>query len=776
MAVDPVCGMRVEEGSAAGRFEYEGREFLFCSASCERKFRADPRVYLQADGGGHGCCGGAREPEAPFPAGSPVRGAIYTCPMHPEVRQEGPGDCPVCGMALEPEDPSETADEGELRDVARRFWISLAFAGPLFLLTMGDMLAGHRIEHAFGGRAFRFVELLLAAPAVLYGGWPIFVRGLRSLRNRMPNMWTLILIGVSLAFGYSVCAVLAPGLFPESVRGPDGQVGVYFEAAAVIVTLVLLGQVLELRARRRTGGAIRALLDLAPATARRLREGGSDEDVPVAILAPGDRLRIRPGDRIPIDGEVVDGSSSVDESLLTGEPIPVEKRPGDPVTGGTLNRAGSFVMEVRRVGAETTLARIVHMVAGAQRSRAPVQAMADRVASWFVPAVVLAAAAAFVAWMAFGPPPALAHALVAAVSVLIIACPCALGLATPMSIMVAVGRGAREGVLVKNAAALEALARVDTLVVDKTGTLTEGRPVLVAAEIAPEEDADRAMAMLAAIERRSEHPLAEAVAEGLDRRTGLRLDASEFKAVAGMGVEGRVGGSRVAVGSARYLAESGVAVDAFAAAAGEHRRRGATAVFAAIDGRLAALLVVADPVKESAPEALEELRKLGLRIVMATGDNPATAAAVAGRLGITEVEAEVLPGGKAELIGRLREAGRRVAMAGDGVNDAPALAAADAGIAMGTGAGVAIESAGMTLPGGDLSGLVRAVRLSRATMRNIRQNLFFAFAYNAAGVPVAAGVLYPFFGVLLSPMIAAAAMSLSSVSVIANALRLRTRP
>jgi Cu+-exporting ATPase len=783
MATDPVCGMTVDPEKAADRVEHEGETFYFCSKGCAAKFRAEPAKYLQKAEqktcchGGHG--GGAAARPAASPAASPD--AIYTCPMHPEIRQVGPGDCPICGMALEPVDPTAEQDDSELRDMQRRFWISAALTAPLLVWAMGRMLFGPFTEGLVSHRVAQWAELALATPVVLWAAWPFFVRGVHSIRRVSPNMWTLISIGVSLAYGYSVVATIAPGIFPESLRDESGLVGVYFEAAAVIVTLVLLGQVMELRARQRTGGAIRALLELAPETARRLREHGAEEEVPVEELRPGDRIRVRPGDKVPIDGRVVEGRSTVDESMLTGEPAPVEKSAGDEVTGATVNRTGSFIMEVSRVGAETTLAQIVQMVADAQRSRAPIQRLADVVASWFVPAVLAVAVIAFVVWSLVGPAPAMGYALVAAVSVLIIACPCALGLATPMSIMVAAGKGAQMGVLIKNAAALQSLEKVDTIVVDKTGTLTQGAPELTVARVAEGAGLDEheVFTLLAAAERGSEHPLAEAIVAGLDARGGAaergRVEASEFESVTGRGIRATVSGRTVMIGSGTMMSEAGVDVSALEAEAAEQRSRGATAMFAAIDGKAAALLAVTDPIKPTTAAALERLRELGMTIVMLTGDNRATAEAIGAQLGIDRIEAEVLPDQKAEVIQRLQaeNGGRRIAMAGDGVNDAPALARADVGVAMGTGAGVAIESAGITLLGGDLGGLVRAVRLSRATMRNIRQNLFFAFIYNAAGVPIAAGVLYPALGMLLSPMIAAAAMSFSSVSVIANALRLR---
>ncbi len=777
--IDPVCGMTVAPGDEAARFEHDGTEYLFCSTSCAEKFRADPPRYLEKQDEGahhsdHSCCDHEAKADSAARREGPTD-AIYTCPMHPEVRQVGPGDCPKCGMALEPIDATAEQDDTELRDMTRRFWVATAFTAPLLVYVMGNMIFGHPFESWIGPAAGQWAELVLATPVVLWCAWPFFVRGARSIRAVQPNMWTLISIGVAIAYVFSVVATIAPGLFPEALRDDDGRVGVYFEAAAVIVTLVLLGQVMELRARRQTGGAIRELLELAPPTARRLSDDGNEEDVPVEELRPDDRVRVRPGDKVPIDGSVVEGRSTVDESMLTGEPVPVEKSGGDEVTGGTVNRTGSFVMQVSRTGAETTLAQIVQMVADAQRSRAPIQRIADAVAAWFVPAVVVVAIIAFFVWLLVGPSPAVSYALIAAVSVLIIACPCALGLATPMSIMVAAGQGAKQGVLVKNAAALEAFEKIDTVVVDKTGTLTEGKPKLVVVEVQSGFDEHRVLALMAAAERGSEHPLAEAIVAGLEDRTDHRFDATDFDSLTGKGIVATVDGARVAIGSPALMNDEGVDVSGLADQADEQRRKGGTAMFAAIDGRLAALLAVADPIKETTKGAIDELHRNGLTVVMLTGDNRTTAEAIAEQLGIDRVEAEVLPEQKAEVIRKLQEEGHQVAMAGDGVNDAPALAQADIGVAMGTGAGVAIESAAITLVGGDLNGLVRARELSRATMRNIRQNLFFAFAYNTAGVPIAAGVLYPFFGVLLSPMIAAAAMSFSSVSVIGNALRLRAK-
>lgn len=774
MATDPVCGMSIAPGEEADRVEHDGVTYLFCSKKCAEKFRSEPDRYASGDAGdAHDSLDHAHRDATADHADGGDPDAMYTCPMHPEVRQVGPGDCPKCGMALEPVDAAADQDDTELRDMTRRLWISAAFAVPLLVFVMGGMFVEHPLGAWLSPAASQWLELGLATPVVLWCAWPFFVRGVRSVRAMQPNMWTLISIGVSIAYLFSVVATAAPGLFPDDLRDEAGRVGVYFEAAAAIVALVLLGQVMELRARRQTGGAIRELLELAPPTARRIAGDGSEEDVPVEDLRPEDRVRVRPGDRIPIDGRVVEGRSTVDESMLTGEPVPVERGEGDEVTGGTINRTGSFVFRVSRTGSDTTLARIVQMVADAQRSRAPIQRVADSVAAWFVPAVVLVAIITFVVWLLVGPAPAFTYALVAAVSVLIIACPCALGLATPMSIMVAAGQGAKQGVLVKNAAALEAFEGIDTIVVDKTGTLTEGAPKLVLAEVQEGHDESQVLARLAAAERGSEHPLAEAIVAGLEDRSPERLEATDFQSITGKGIVATVDGARVAIGSPALMEDEGVDVGPVADQADEQRREGGTAMFAAIDGTLAALLAVADPIKESTRDAIEALHRAGLTVVMLTGDNRTTAEAIAEQLGIDRVEAEVLPEQKAEIIRRLQAEGHAVAMAGDGVNDAPALAQADVGVAMGTGAGVAIESAAITLVGGDLNGLVRARALSRATMRNIRQNLVFAFGYNVLGVPIAAGVLYPVFGVLLSPMIAAAAMSFSSVSVIGNALRLR---
>ncbi|HEY3889810.1 MAG TPA: copper-translocating P-type ATPase [Caulobacteraceae bacterium] len=701
-------------------------------------------------------------------------GTTYTCPMHPEIRQVGPGACPICGMGLEPETvTAETiAANPELVDMTRRFWIGLVLAAPVFLLEMGRHLAGH--DFMLADRTSDWVQFVLATPVVLWAGWPFFERGWRSLVTRRLNMFSLIAMGVGVAYAYSVTALLWPGRFPLAFRQAGGGVPIYFEAAAVITVLVLLGQVLELRAREQTSGAIRALLDLTPKTARRLRADGTDEDVGLDQVMVGDRLRVRPGEKIPVDGELIEGEAAVDESLVTGESMPVDKAPGDKLVAGAMNRTGGFVMRAEQIGADTLLSRIVQMVAHAQRSRAPIQRLADTVSGWFVPAVLAAAAVAFAAWALFGPEPRLSYGLVAAVSVLIIACPCALGLATPISIMVGIGRGAQAGVLIRNAEALERFEAIDTLVVDKTGTLTEGRPALVAIHPAAGFEEAELLRLGASLERSSEHPLAEAVVRAANER-GLELaEATDFAAFAGGGVAGKVDGRAVRLGAGRFMDEHGIDTASLAGAADGMRADGATAVFIAIDGKAAGVLAIADPIKPTTLEAVRALRADGVRVVMLTGDHRATAVAIAARLGISEVEAEVMPGDKAAVVERLKREGRVVAMAGDGVNDAPALAAADVGVAMGAGADVAIESAGVTLLRGDLQGLARARELSRAVMRNIRQNLTFAFIYNAAGVPIAAGLLYPAFGLLLSPAIAAAAMALSSVSVIANALRLRS--
>jgi Cu+-exporting ATPase len=698
----------------------------------------------------------------------------WTCPMHPQIVRDGPGTCPICGMALEPRTVSlEEEENPELKDMTRRFWVSVVLTAPLFLVAMAHLLPGEALDHFLSPEGMGWIELLIATPVVLWGGWPFFVRAWNSVVNRALNMFTLIGLGVGVAYIYSLVAVVAPGLFPVSFRGPDGSVGRYFEAAAVIVTLVLLGQVLELRARSRTGSAIRALLGLAPKTARRIAADGTEADIALDQVKPGERLRVRPGEKVPVDGVVLEGSSSVDESMVSGEPIPVEKHAGDRVIGATVNGTGAFVMQAEKVGSETLLARIVQMVAEAQRSRAPIQKLADVVAGYFVPAVVLIAIVTFAVWSLVGPAPRMAHALVNAVAVLIIACPCALGLATPMSIMVAMGKGATAGVLFKNAEAIEVLRKVDTLVVDKTGTLTEGKPKLVTVEPAPGQTEAALLRDAASLERGSEHPLAAAIVRGAEERGAAPSSTEGFESVTGKGVKGRVAGRVVALGNHALMEGLGVDAAPLAARAEELRRDGQTVMLVSIDGKLAGLLGVADPIKSSTPEAIESLHREGVRIVMLTGDSRTTAQAVGQRLGIDEVIAEVLPDQKAEKVRQLQAEGRMVAMAGDGINDAPALAQAQVGIAMGTGTDVAMESAGVTLVKGDLRGIVRARLLSRMTMRNIKQNLFFALVYNALGVPIAAGILYPAFGLLLSPIIAAAAMSFSSVSVIGNALRLR---
>jgi Cu+-exporting ATPase len=751
---DPVCGMTAKPDTPH-RLVHEGQTYRFCSARCLEKFRTEPKRYLAA------------APPRP-PVGRPAD-TRYTCPMHPEIVRDGPGSCPICGMALEPMVPSEHEDTSELRDMTRRFWVSAALTAPVFALTMAEMVLGHGLSPS----AAAWIQALLATPVVLWGGWPFFVRGWASLVSRHLNMFTLIALGTGAAWVYSAAAVLVPDAFPNSFRDPGGGVAVYFEAAAVIVSLVLLGQVLELRARGRTGAAIRALLDLAPKTARRIGEDGSERDVPLDAIAVGDRLRVRPGEKIPVDGVVLEGRSAVDESMITGEPVPVAKQAGDRATGATVNGTGTLVIRAERVGSDTLLARIVAMVSEAQRSRAPIQKLADSAAGWFVPAVIGVALIAFAVWAWVGPEPRLAHALINAVAVLIIACPCALGLATPMSIMVAMGKGASAGVLFKDAEAIEVLRTVDTLVVDKTGTLTEGRPKLVALLPAAGFDEAELLRLAASLERGSEHPLASAIVAAAEQR-GLVLASPEaFEARTGRGVVGRLDGRTVALGNDALLTELGADAGVLRALAEAMRSEGRTAVFLAVDGAAAGVLAVADPIKESTPEAVRQLHMDGLRLVMLTGDHRATAQAVAVKLGIDEVIADVLPERKAQVVKQLQAGGHVVAMAGDGINDAPALAQAQVGIAMGTGTDVAIESAGVTLVKGDLRAVARARALSRATMRNIRQNLFFAFVYNALGVPIAAGALYPAFGLLLSPMIAAAAMSLSSVSVIGNALRLR---
>jgi Cu+-exporting ATPase len=756
-ARDPVCGMTVDPSTAQHHTHHEGEDVYFCSARCKEKFDADPDLYMGE---------GVEQEEMP-------EGTIFTCPMHPEIRQVGPGSCPICGMALEPETISADAPPNEeLIDFTRRFWIGLVLTLPVFALEMGGHFFG--VHDLVPMSVSVWVQLVLATPVVVWSGWPFFERGWKSLQTRQLNMFTLIAMGTGVAWVYSVVATIAPGLFPAAFRASDGSVPVYFEAAAVIVVLVLLGQVLELRARDRTGGAIRALLKLTPETAHRILDDGTEEEVDLDDLREGDRIRVRPGEKVPVDGELMEGRSSLDESMVTGESMPVTKEAGDKVIGATINGSGSFIMVAEHVGQDTTLSRIVKMVADAQRSRVPIQRLADVVAGYFVPAVVAVAVIAFAAWSLFGPPPAMGHALIAAVSVLIIACPCALGLATPMSIMVGVGRGAEHGVLIKNAEALERFEKVDTLVVDKTGTLTEGKPRVTSIVAAGGFAQDDLLALAAGLEKGSEHPLAAAILHEARERSLSLKDATDFEAPTGKGVTGTLDGRQVALGNALLLEDLGIDMDeTLARQADDLRGDGATVIHMAVDGTAAGLIAIADPVKETTPEAVKALRKHGVRVVMLTGDNRRTAEAVAAKLSIAEVEADVLPEDKARVVKRLRGEGRVVAMAGDGVNDAPALAAAEVGVAMGTGTDVAIESAGVTLVKGDLMGILRARTLSEAVMRNIRQNLFFAFIYNAAGVPIAAGVLDPVFGILLSPMIAAAAMSLSSVSVISNALRLR---
>jgi Cu+-exporting ATPase len=756
-ATDPVCGMKVDPGASKHRAEHGGTTYHFCCAGCRTKFTADPQRYLQ-----------------PKPAAAARPGEIYTCPMDPQIRQEGPGSCPICGMALEPLVVSaEAAPNHELAFMSRRLWIALVLALPVFLLDMGGHVPALHLNEVVPMRLSVWLQFALSTPVVLWAGAPFFRRGWDSLLNRRLNMFTLIALGTGTAYLTSLVATFAPGLFPPAFRGMDGAVPVYYEAAAVIIVLVLLGQVLELRARERTGDALRALLNLAPKTARRLHEGGGDAEIPVADIAAGDRLRVRPGDGVPVDGVVLEGHGAVDESMVTGEAMPVEKQAGDRLVGGTVNGTGALVMRAEKIGADTMLARIVAMVAEAQRSRAPIQGLADAVAAWFVPAVLLVAGLAFAAWWRWGPAPAAAYALVAAVSVVIIACPCALGLATPMSIGVGIGKGAGAGVLIRSAEALERMAKVDTLVIDKTGTLTAGKPRVTAILAAPGFTEHAVLAAAAALERSSEHPLASAVTRAAGERAIAVPAAAGFASVTGKGVTGSVDGHDVGLGNAALMAGLGVAFGGLNGAAEALRRDGATALFLAIGGRPAGVIAVADPIKTATRAVLDTLRADGIHVVMLTGDNRTTADAVARQLGIDHVHASVLPEGKHRIVRELKAEGKVVAMAGDGVNDAPALAEADVGIAMGTGTEVAIQSAGVTLVKGDLSGIVRARALSRATMRNIRQNLVFAFAYNIIGIPVAAGVLYPAFGIVLSPVVAALAMSLSSVSVIGNALRLR---
>jgi Cu+-exporting ATPase len=758
--LDPVCGMIIDPADAMGTTEYEGATYYFCSKPCKRKFDADPERYVH--------------PQPAAEAPPPPAGSKWTCPMHPEIEGDGPGSCPICGMALEPMTISAVEEENpELTDMSRRFYVGIAFAVPLLIVSMGAMAPGS-IGRTFGSIPYRpWIEMLLATPVVLWCGWPFFQRAWWSIVNRSLNMFTLIGLGVAVGYSYSVFVTLFPDIFPASFRGHDGHMEVYFEAAAVIVVLVLLGQVMELRARGQTGAAIRALLNLAPPTARRVNADGTEIDVPLEEVRVGDTLRIRPGDKVPVDCSVLEGTSSVDESMVTGESMPVEKTSGDTVIGATVNQTGSLIVRAERVGSDTLLAQIVNLVSSAQRSRAPIQRVADTVSGWFGPIVVVVAVVTFIVWAMVGPQPPLAYALVNAVAVLIIACPCALGLATPMSIMVASGKGASAGILFRNAEAIEIMEKVDTLVVDKTGTLTLGKPRLVTVETFEGFDQKDLLTLAAALERGSEHPLAAAIVAGAEERGAERAKADEFSSITGKGVTGRVNGRRVALGNQALLESLGVGAKGPLGRAEELRADGQTVMFAVVDGKVGALLGVADPIKESAAGAIRELHQQGLRIVILTGDSRTTANAVARRLGIDEVVAEVLPQQKADAVKKLQDGGRVVAMAGDGINDAPALAQAHVGIAMGTGTDVAMESADVTLVKGDLTGIVRSRRLSQATMRNIRQNLFFAFVYNTIGVPIAAGVLYPIWGILLSPMIAAAAMSFSSVSVIGNALRLR---
>jgi Cu+-exporting ATPase len=760
-----VCGMTIDPAKAKHRAQHAGHSYFFCSAKCREKFAAEPARYVSP----------ARARAAGAAARTTAGEVQWTCPMHPQIVREEPGNCPICGMTLEPMTPAAgEAANPELRDMRRRFWVGVALSVPLLAIAMAEHFDQAALDALVSPHLLVWAQLILGTPAVLWGGWPFFQRGWASLVIRRLNMFTLIALGTGVAYVYSLVAALAPGIFPASFRDSDGQVPLYFEAAAVIVTLVLLGQVLELRARSQTSSAIRALLDLAPKRARRLHEDGTDEDIPLEEVVPGDRLGVRPGEKVPVDGVVLEGHSAVDESMITGEPVPAEKNPGDKVTAATVNTTGSFVMRAERVGSDTMLAQIVVMVAEAQRSRAPIQRMVDTISAWFVPAVIIIAFATFVAWSILGPAPAMGFALVNAVAVLIIACPCALGLATPMSIMVGTGRGARAGVLVKNAEALELMEKIDTLVVDKTGTLTEGKPRLVGVTAIGAADGNELLRLVASLERGSEYPLAAAIVKGAEER-GLRLGAAaDFASQTGKGVVGSVDGERVAVGNQVLLTSLGIDPDGLPDRADELRKDGQGVMLIAVDGRAAGLVAVADPIKESAIGALQALRDERIRIVMLTGDSRTTAQAVGRKLGIDDIVAEVLPAQKASAVKKFQDEHRFVAMAGDGINDAPALAQAQVGIAMGTGADVAMESAAVTLIKGDLQGIVRARRLSRATMRNIRQNLFFAFVFNALAVPIAAGVLYPAIGLLLNPMIASAAMSMSSVLVVTNALRLRT--
>lgn len=758
--IDPVCGMKVNPQTSQLKFDHDAKTYYFCGPSCLSKFSANPGKYLNVN-----------EQTAP-PEAMPA-GTIFTCPMHPEIRQVGPGDCPICGMALEPlEVTADTGPNPELADMTRRFWIGLALTVPVLALSMGGPLTG--LTMLLGGQNSNWLQLVLATPVVLWAGWLFFERGWKSVVSRNLNMFTLIAIGVGIAWIYSVVGTVSPSLFPASLRQVDGTIPIYFEVAAVITVLVLLGQALELRARDQTSGAIKALLGLAPKTARRVGADGKEEEIDLSAISLGDVLRVRPGEKVPVDGMISEGASAIDESMVTGESMPVSKEPGAKVIGGTLNATGSFLMKAEKIGRDTMLARIVQMVAEAQRSRAPIQRLADAVSGWFVPMVLLASVLAFAAWFIWGPEPRLAYGLVAAVSVLIIACPCALGLATPMSIMVGIGRGARSGVLIRNAEALERMEKVNILIVDKTGTLTEGKPALTAITVAEGFDENDVLRLTASVEQASQHPLASAVVRAAQQRNLALAKVMGFDAPTGKGAIGMVERKRMVIGTSRFLGELNIATDTLQPAADALRREGATAIFVAINGKAAAVMGISDPVKATTPQALAALRARNIRVVMLTGDNRVTAQAVAQKLGIADIEAEVLPDQKAAVVAKFKSEGNVVAMAGDGVNDAPALAAADVGIAMGTGTDIAMESSGITLLKGDLNGIASAQSLSSATMRNIRQNLFFAFAYNVAGVPIAAGALYPTFGLLLSPVIAAAAMSLSSVSVIGNALRLRT--
>jgi Cu+-exporting ATPase len=757
---DPVCGMAVDPATAAGHVEYRGETYYFCNTGCLKQFQANPARYLS--------------PQPDTAASAPQDKQVqYTCPMHPEIIRSAPGACPICGMALEPRHATAEEANPELADMTRRFRVSVALTAPILALMVSEMIPGRPLQHLLGSSLVLWSQLALATPVVLWAGFPFFERGWASIKNRSLNMFTLIALGTGTAYLYSLVAMLLPTMIPASFREHDGGLAVYFEPAAVIVTLILLGQVLELRARSRTGSAIRSLLVLAPKTALLIGEDGREQDAPIESVRVGDRLRVRPGEKAPVDGVVLEGASAVDESMITGEPMPVEKSPGSQVTGGTVNGRGSFVMRAERVGSDTVLAHIVRLVGEAQRTRAPIQRLADTVSAWFVPAVILIAVGAFAVWALFGPEPRLAHALVNSVAVLIIACPCALGLATPMSIMVAMGRGASSGILIRNAEALETLEKVDTILVDKTGTLTEGKPQLVSIVTLPGYESAEILRLAASLERSSEHPLAQAILKGAEQRGLFPAGSKNFESHTGKGVTGSVDGSRVAIGNARLFETLAIDSAPLNGRAEELRREGQTVMLVAVNGSAAGILGVADPIKSSTVEAISLLHEAGVRVVMVTGDSRVTAEAVGRSLGIDEVMAEVLPEQKSEAVKRLQAAGHRVAMAGDGINDAPALAQADVGIAMGTGTDVAMESAAITLVKGDLRGVARARRLSQATIRNIRQNLFFAFLYNALGVPIAAGVLYPFFGMVLSPMIASAAMTFSSVSVIANALRLR---